>query len=254
MFVTWCLCLPWYIFLVEKGARLRNWFRMPVTLDQAELVLVTATRNEEKMVVNAGNVLNLWLSLLGKCSSGAVIHEETVPVITTTDGMRYFEFECKRFVYHSAHSSFEQAAVVVGPSLQDIHDSAIKGVSQAEWQDRNNKLGPNKIPFAVSPILTLISEELFSYFYLYQLVMYVVWFWFSYLLVAMVLFSVVCISAAANIYIKRSHQVCNTHHLLPLVLFCSFLLLISFLLMLLLILTSIDSTTLDLNTTNESFL
>eukprot|EP00658_Telonema_sp_P-2_P012704 TRINITY_DN14834_c0_g1_i2.p1 TRINITY_DN14834_c0_g1~~TRINITY_DN14834_c0_g1_i2.p1 ORF type:complete len:1308 (+),score=380.72 TRINITY_DN14834_c0_g1_i2:208-4131(+) len=203
MFTVWILCIPWYVFMVEKGIYLRNWFRMPVELDDADLVLVSASMSAERMVVNAGSILTLWLKFRKKFAS-ALVHAQTVPVITTPEGIKYIEFECKRFVL--LNGQFMLPTVTVGPTLNEIHDEGVTGLDAEEATRRTCTLGPNKIAFQVSPILTLISEEIFSYFYLYQLIMYVVWFWFSYLVVAMVLCLVVCLSATANIYIKRSHQ------------------------------------------------
>lgn len=54
--------------------------------------------------------------------------------------------------------------------------------------------------------LKLLTTEFFTFFYLYQWIMYTVWFWFSYLFVAAMLVSIVFMAAALNIFTSWRNQ------------------------------------------------
>jgi hypothetical protein len=80
------------------------------------------------------------------------------------------------------------------------------GLAADEAARRLALIGPNRIPFEVDALGASLQKEFMSIFYLYQFVMYIVWFWFSYLAVGAILFMVVLASAALNIAIARANQ------------------------------------------------
>jgi magnesium-transporting ATPase (P-type) len=80
------------------------------------------------------------------------------------------------------------------------------GLTSAEAASRQHYLGPNTIPYKVDDWDALLSKEFFTAFYVYQLLVYTVWFWYSYLLLAACMSLTIIISAAANIIITRTNQ------------------------------------------------
>jgi hypothetical protein len=80
------------------------------------------------------------------------------------------------------------------------------GLTSSEATSRLHYLGPNTIPFKVDDWGTLLNKEFFTAFYVYQLLVYTVWFWYSYLVVATFMSITVMVSAAANIFIARTNQ------------------------------------------------
>ena len=80
------------------------------------------------------------------------------------------------------------------------------GMSQSQADSILDTVGPNSIPFKVDGLVKLLTDEFFSFFYLYQWVMYTVWFWFSYLVVAAMLVSIVFAAAVLNIYTNWRNQ------------------------------------------------
>ena len=64
----------------------------------------------------------------------------------------------------------------------------------------------DRIHFEISPIVELAQAEMCTGFYLYQLMMYQVWIWYTYLLVGCVMSLVVVLSAGINIWLAFRHQ------------------------------------------------
>jgi magnesium-transporting ATPase (P-type) len=91
-------------------------------------------------------------------------------------------------------------------ALLKIHKTHATGLSTAQAAEHRHIVGSNTIPFAVDSWCTLMAAEFNSFFYVYQLVVYVTWFWFSYLQVATLMVTVVLFSAYANMYVRRLNQ------------------------------------------------
>jgi len=83
-------------------------------------------------------------------------------------------FECKRFVLDHSTGLMEEAHAAIGPTHDDIL-VAREGLTTATHASMLDHIGSNHIPFGVSPLNELISEEIVSFFYLYQIAMYLVW-------------------------------------------------------------------------------
>ena len=102
------------------------------------------------------------------------------PISTPVLKQIYFEFECQRYVLNSATQTFESPNISVGLTYEDIA-AASEGLDEDEAAERLELIGPNKIPFEMDTKMEAVFKEFFSYFYLYQLLIYSVWFWWSYL-------------------------------------------------------------------------
>jgi cation-transporting ATPase 13A3/4/5 len=79
-------------------------------------------------------------------------------------------------------------------------------LTQLEADKRHEIIGKNEIPYEPESLLQSAYVELFSLFHVYQLVMYLLWFWNSYLFVAALLTVIVCMSAAITIYTRHQSQ------------------------------------------------
>ena len=89
------------------------------------------------------------------------------------------------------------------------------GLTQHEADQRHEIIGKNEIPFKPESLLHSAYVELFSLFHVYQLVMYLLWFWNSYLFVAALLTIIVCLSAAITIYTRHQSQMTIAKVYLP---------------------------------------
>ena len=196
--------------LLYVADRLRNWYRVPCEPDGATHVAVALpqqavavlTASAPSWPVRAARVLReTWRARCG----GARTAWQTVPVLSTTSGLRYLEFRCCRYVLH--RGAFRQATPRLRAApLRSLVLGRADGVSHAAHASLRDTAGPNAIPFGVQPLGSALRQEFLAPFYLYQLQLYVVWLWFSYLLVGLVLLGVVGLAGAANVAIARAHQ------------------------------------------------
>jgi len=199
----WVLAIAWFVGVIRNYPFIWNFFRIPVPIATAQYVCVTVAKSAEVTVANPTALLSYWMAF--QESLGQTTHySKTVPVLQSEDGKNYMVFECKRYIVQP-DGSIKQAEAHIGPTNAEIHAGG-QGLTIAQHRTLINTVGQNFIPFGVSPLGELIAEEIVTFFYLYQIMMYVVWFWFSYLIIAGVLFMVVCGSAIINIYLKRSNQ------------------------------------------------
>ncbi len=98
-----------------------------------------------------------------------------------------------------------QFDATVGWTLSYVANNC-KGVSHVAAGDRLKRLGLNEIPFKIDSLPTLIVAEFVTKFFFYQFIIYMVWFWWSYLFVASAEFSVVLFAACLKMYLKRRNQ------------------------------------------------
>jgi len=80
------------------------------------------------------------------------------------------------------------------------------GLTNQEALARYHKVGPNEVPFKAERLLVSIAEELFTFFKVYQCLIYSIWLWFSYLFVGGLLLGVVLIAASITIFNRRRAQ------------------------------------------------
>jgi hypothetical protein len=82
----------------------------------------------------------------------------------------------------------------------------LEGLSSQEAAARYDKVGPNEVPFKAESLCVSIAEELFTFFKVYQFLIYSIWLWFSYLFVGGLLLGVVLTAASITIINRRRAQ------------------------------------------------
>lgn len=81
-----------------------------------------------------------------------------------------------------------------------------QGLSKEEAERRYDLVGPNEVPFKAEKLWVSVAEELFTFFKVYQFLIYSIWLWFSYLFVGGLLLGVVLLSASITILNRRRAQ------------------------------------------------
>eukprot|EP00884_Botryococcus_braunii_P008422 jgi/Botrbrau1/17581/Bobra.0166s0023.1 len=204
-FVVWLLSAIWFTGWLSNKGRVINWFRMPCSPEAATNVYVWAREDAQILSTNVSGLI-LFLRRIKRrlVPPESLGHGETVPVRTSEDGRRYFIFQGTRFLVRP--SGFERSELRAGNDYLDFHLGA-KGLTNEEAIRRRGIIGENVIPFKVDSFGELLYHEFFSFFYNYQLIMYILWFWSSYLFVASMMACVVFFSAALSIYMTHRAQV-----------------------------------------------
>jgi predicted P-type ATPase len=211
-FTTWCLSTVWYLGIVIYRDQLRGWFMLPCSVAEATHMYVWS----RDVISSDGEILSdevpfivQWLRKLRMDLTPKHLqdgHETIVEVLTSTDKSRFFIHETTRYTFDENTQLFRIPDLnVCGVTYTDFH-SRIQGLSSTNSQLYLMKFGPNKIPFERNTILSLLSQEMISYFYFYQFVSYIVWFWFSYIFVASIEASVVLLGGVVSVYIQWNNE------------------------------------------------
>eukprot|EP00250_Pteridium_aquilinum_P014895 c22269_g1_i1 orf=370-4158(-) len=203
-FVIWWLAAIWFTGWVVNHDRVRNWFRCPCDLSQAHVVNVWTLDQKEVLSVNVSYVIELVRTIKNKLlppeSRG---HFQTIPVARTARGQHFFLFRGQRYLIKG--NSIYRASINVGSMFSDFYQCE-GGLTQQEAEQRHDIIGQNEIPFKPESLMHTTRTELFSLFHVYQLIMYLLWFWNSYLFVASLMALIVCLSASITIYTKHRSQ------------------------------------------------
>ncbi|KAH8092983.1 hypothetical protein JL720_5154 [Aureococcus anophagefferens] len=203
-----------------RGARaVQNWLQGDAPPGHGATVPVLALEAAEAALADPSDLAECGVNLTcdGSCGLGVGLKlslKGTYERVTRAcedhfagppAGRKYVVVEATRYVFDG--SRFERARVDVPTRFQGL-DALLQrgGLTPSEAADRLVYGGPNAIAFRVDTWLESLTNEFVSVYYLYQLASYLVWFWFSYLVVGCLLGSVVIASAALNIAIARANQ------------------------------------------------
>lgn len=211
-FATWCLSSVWYLGIVVYRDQLRGWFMLPSSVSEATHMYIWSRDNistDSEIISEDVPLIVKWLRQVRTYMTPKHLrdgHESIVKVLIGNDKSRFFIHETTRYTYDEAAQCFHIPNTdVCGKTYSDFH-SHRNGLSSLKSQLYLAKFGPNKIPFERNSILALLSQEMISYFYFYQFVSYIVWFWFSYVFVASIEASVVLLGGFVSVYIQWNNE------------------------------------------------
>lgn len=212
-FVVWVLSTLWYLGIVIFRDQIRGWFMLPCSMSDATHMYIWSRdiiTSDNEILFEEVSIFVKWLRELRIKFTPKHLrdgHETIVNIITGTDNSRFFIHETTRYTYDEITKSFHipLSKNICGNTYNDLHKS-INGLTSLKSQLFLMKYGPNKIPFERKTILTLLSQEMITYFYYYQFVMYIVWFWFSYVFVASIESSVVLLGGFVSVYIQWNNE------------------------------------------------
>lgn len=83
---------------------------------------------------------------------------ETCPVCFTSNGLRYFEYQCMRYVFNANKHRFEPYEFDLGNTHRTLHEYG-KGITTKEAEARQGLLGSNLIKVRVPTIPMAIAQE-----------------------------------------------------------------------------------------------
>ena len=208
-FTVWCLSLVWYSVSLLYKDQIQLWFMLPCGMSEATHMYIWTKDDITVESTTDTIVLVLWIRELRHRLTPRHLregHEEVVPVLKGDDNTAYFIFEATRYTFMPHADSFMVADMdVSGLRYCDFHAKS-GGLTDLKARLSTSRYGKNKIPFEQKSVQELLATEVFTFFYFYQFIMYIVWFWFSYLIVASVEASVVILGAVVSVYIQWQNQ------------------------------------------------
>lgn len=207
VFMTvWFFCTFWLIIIVHYSEAIALFFRFECPLDECTHVYLFKPEHTQVMLDDASGVSAFVAKVQSFFQRKKVEGLSTiVPVHDTNIGLRIIEFQHTRYTYDSVLDQFAPGTVELGSTYTDIQEET-NGLTNDEFEDRISKVGPNTIDITMPTILASLHEEFFSVFYVYQIMSYYVWFYFSYWNLGGIMVLVIMISAFINITTKRARQ------------------------------------------------
>ncbi|DAZ97714.1 TPA: hypothetical protein N0F65_009613 [Lagenidium giganteum] len=199
----WVICAVWFGTVVSFKEKLFNFYRTPDTLATCEYVHMFKPETTEVLLADRSGVsqfvARVEKMLFPKAQTG---YEETVQVQFASDGSRFIEFQHLRFTYDDNEQRFVPGSVVLPEHFDQILSDA-NGLTTEEHRRRLDIVGRNAIEVEMPTFYRSIVNEFFSFFYIYQLMCYYVWFFTNYSYVAALNTVVIVVAAAVNIFQKR---------------------------------------------------
>ncbi|DAZ96102.1 TPA: hypothetical protein N0F65_000650 [Lagenidium giganteum] len=199
----WVVTCVWFGLVVSYQERLQNFFRVPDSLDRCTRVHLFKPEKTEVLLADRSGVSQFVLRvekvLFPNAQQGV---EETVRVHSTASGDRYLEFQHLRYTFDDVEGRFIPASVVLGNTFDQILADS-NGLSNEEHTRRLDMVGRNAIEVEMPTIYKSLVDEFFSFFYIYQLMCYYVWYFTDYTYVAALNTVVILSAAIVNIFTKR---------------------------------------------------
>ncbi|CAI5728956.1 unnamed protein product [Peronospora destructor] len=204
--VMWMVTSIWLVVIVALKHNILNFFRLRVPLDQCDFIYMLKRDETEVLLADRSGVSgfvakveNLFTSK-GKLSG----YRTTVPIMKV-NSLRIVEFQHLRYIYEETEQRFVPGFIALGRTYDDMNREA-RGLSDTEAQHRINTVGLNSVDVEMPSLLVSIAHEFFTLFYVYQIMCYYVWYYFTYWNMGIVMTIVVLGAAVVNICTQRQIQ------------------------------------------------
>ncbi|RKP27439.1 hypothetical protein SYNPS1DRAFT_32456 [Syncephalis pseudoplumigaleata] len=193
----WHVLAVWLVVLNLLHSQLSNYFRLGTTLSQAHFVRVAKPHPATSMLDIDGSAADAtsWVNRTMH------IMNRTVPMQTTRDGLKYFEFQCTRYVPDAATGQFMPYCHYLGSTYGELRKH-IDGLSATRSTELRDLVGWNFIRVHVPSFPVALLEEFRAFFYIYQVMCLWVWYYFAYANVAIVQTVVILVSALVKVAIR----------------------------------------------------
>ncbi|KAE8895609.1 putative cation-transporting ATPase 13A3 [Phytophthora fragariae] len=204
--IVWVITSIWFVIIVSMQDSIFNFFRLRVPLEDCEYVYMLKRDDTEVLLADRSGVSDFVAKVESFFASKGKIsgYRTTVPVMEV-DGLRIVEFQHLRYVYEETEQRFVPGAVALGRTYNDMLQEA-SGLSESEARHRINTVGRNSVDVEMPSLPVSMAHEFFTLFYIYQIMCYYVWYYFTYWNMGIVMTVVVLGAAVVNIYTQRQIQ------------------------------------------------
>ncbi|KAJ3197057.1 hypothetical protein HK101_006240 [Irineochytrium annulatum] len=207
--LVWHIVTIWFVVLKLGQATASAYYGVRVPLSHAAFVIVEKKEEKAVHMANMGKIVEwVWkVEAVIKRVFKMDVSVEVTPVLYTTNGRRYIEFECVRYVYNDREGTFEPYVYTVGPSFADLHKQSA-GLISSDANDRIELVGPNAIAFPADTFYTAMGKEFSGVFYVYQMMF--LWIcYYAYYYMGLVLTTVIIVSGIVKVfvYVKAQQRV-----------------------------------------------
>lgn len=160
----------WFAGIAVFRHRLLNFFRLRCDYDQGQYVQVE--RAEPAMIFlqdQTDAVMDFvrYLEKTAKHMIGTDIMVTILPLKKTSNGTKYFIYQCTRYVYSPEMDQFRPHKFHLGTTHSELAN-LVDGLSTQEANSREELVGPNFIEVYVPNFVVALFQEFSSFFYIYQ--------------------------------------------------------------------------------------
>ncbi|CEG45877.1 p-type atpase (p-atpase) superfamily [Plasmopara halstedii] len=204
--IIWIVTAMWFVTIVAMQDHISNFFRLRVPLNRCEFVHMIKRDETTVLLADRSGVSDFVARVESFFASKDKIkgYCETV-VVAEVDGLRFIEFQHLRYVFDETMQHFVPGTVALGHTYDQMHLEA-GGLSEAEAKYRYNTVGSNSVDVTMPSLFVSIAHEFFTLFYIYQIMCYYVWYYFTYWNMGIVMTVVVLGAAVVNIHTQRQIQ------------------------------------------------
>lgn len=171
------------VILTWDWSMFKGYFRTPCPLEDATHVRVTLLHDAEVLSTTSNPITlafrrctsSIGALLLPGAQGGSVGSRRVkfTDMLRTAAGLRFFMFECTRFVL--AEGQLFEVKQTFGAAHSDFHGAA-GGLSEHAAAAELDRCGPNVIPFEAESVLDAVVAECYNLPFVYQLAIYLNWF------------------------------------------------------------------------------
>ncbi|TYZ66974.1 hypothetical protein PybrP1_000300 [[Pythium] brassicae (nom. inval.)] len=201
--VWWVFMSAWLLSFVILADRMINFFRVKQPLDRCQYVHLFNPEAAEILMSDRSGISSairkLQALVLPRTRLG---YEETVKVKFTEDGHRYVEFQHMRYLFDELYGKFMPGSLPFPDTFAKILEQR-DGLQEAEYARRTAIVGHNSIQVPMPSWKQSVSQEVFQFFYVYQLMCYLIWYFTGNWEVALANMLIIVVVMVINIISKR---------------------------------------------------
>ncbi|KAJ3272481.1 hypothetical protein HDV01_005551 [Terramyces sp. JEL0728] len=202
----WHVTTAWFLGLQFKKGFLKTWFLTPTDIANSTYILVEKRRQKAVKNDEMGQIVMLAQKIESYFSKNKIsVSKDLKPLQITRSGRMYVEFECVRYVFSTKRNMFEPYRFNLGSTNKEIIGLS-GGISEEEAENRIELSGPNQILFTVDTLGQGLWKEFTGIFYLYQLMMLFIWYFYAYYYMGMVLTAIIVGSGIMKVIVSNAAQ------------------------------------------------
>ncbi|KAJ2454265.1 hypothetical protein EV183_001631 [Coemansia sp. RSA 2336] len=200
----WIFAICWLVVCCQFQKRMRNFFRIECLPSEGTYVQIERELLEIKVGVKASKLVAFAKHVEEGFSrlTRANFHVQTCKIERTPHTKRrYFNYMCTQYVFNDATSQYAPYNFDLGTTNAQLRQHT-DGLTSEEAQLRFELVGRNFIAVDAPNYLMGFVYEVSTFFYLYQImVMWIYWYW-NYYIVGLVSFGIIMVSAIVKVVVK----------------------------------------------------
>ncbi|KAJ8661683.1 hypothetical protein O0I10_002490 [Lichtheimia ornata] len=200
----WYIFFFWFACLAIFKNRLMNFFRIRCSYTEADYVQIE--KHQDPIIFSQDQSDRLmdtvrWAENLISHAIGLDVVVTTSQMKSTNTGVRYFVYQCTRYVYDPHSETFNPHDFDLGDTNASL--AALNGgLSTEEASRREELIGLNFINVYVPNIPMAVLREFSAFFYIYQFSVLWIFYYFAFWTVGVSDTAVILLSAVINVFVK----------------------------------------------------